>query len=203
MTPFTNLKAKGLPLGLENVDTDQILPARFLALKPEDGYADYCFRDLRFDADGSPLSVTPLNSKDYAGAMILIAGSNFGCGSSREGAVYALQHLGFRAVIAESFGDIFYQNALVNGLLPVQTGGETVGQILAHLRASPDTCIHVDLEAQTVHVDGGVRFGFQIDPFKKHCLLNGVDEIGFTFGLLEKIRRFELTRAVGGGGRVG
>lgn len=191
MNPFTILTARGLPFGLENVDTDQILPARFLSLKPEDGYADYCFRDLRFKADGSPLIGTPLTSVDHAGAMILVAGSNFGCGSSREGAVYALQHLGFRVVIAESFGDIFYQNALVNGLLPIQTDGETIRLLLAHLRAHPAALIYVDLEAQKVSVDGSVTFTFPIDSFKKHCLLNGVDEIGFTMSFLEDIRQYE------------
>lgn len=191
MNPFTLHTGTGLPLGLENVDTDQILPARFLSLKPEDGYADYCFRDLRFDADGLPLTGTPLTSDAYAGATFLVAGSNFGCGSSREGAVYALQHIGLRVVIAESFGDIFYQNALVNGFLPIQTDGETIRQILTQLQAHPRTLIHVDLEAQTVSVDESVTFNFQIDTFKKHCLLNGVDEIGFTMSFLDDIRRYE------------
>jgi len=191
MNPFTSLAATGLPLGLENVDTDQILPARFLSLKPEDGYADYCFRDLRFDADGKPVTGNPLTSGDYAGAPILVAGANFGCGSSREGAVYALQHFGFRAVIAESFGDIFYQNALVNGMLPIQANGETIRAILARLQENPGTSIHIDLETQTVRVDGSVTFGFVIDSFKKHCLLNGVDEIGFTLAFAADIERYE------------
>jgi 3-isopropylmalate/(R)-2-methylmalate dehydratase small subunit len=191
MNPFTSLTATGLPLGLENVDTDQILPARFLSLKPEDGYADYCFRDLRFDADDKPVTGNPMTSGDYSGATILVAGANFGCGSSREGAVYALQHFGFRAVIAESFGDIFYQNALVNGMLPIQASGENIRAILARLRKNPGASIDIDLEAQTVRIDGSVTFGFVIDPFKKHCLLNGVDEIGFTLAFAPDIDCYE------------
>ncbi|WP_274628915.1 3-isopropylmalate dehydratase small subunit [Arvimicrobium flavum] len=192
MIPFTALTATGLPLGLENVDTDQILPARFLSMKPEDGYADFCFHDLRFDAQGAPRSDTPLTSGVHAGAAILVAGSNFGCGSSREGAVYALQHLGFRVVIAESFGDIFYQNALVNGLLAIRADAGITQTILEHLRAQPDAPIHVDLDKQTVDVEGSVTFTFDIDPFKKHCVLNGTDEISFTLGFLEQIQRYEI-----------
>ena len=188
MRPFTKVRSVAAPLPLDNVDTDQILPARFLSQRREDGYADYCFRDLRFAADGSTLPEFPLNQPRYKGASILVAGSNFGCGSSREGAVYALMDCGIRAIIAESFGDIFHQNALVNGMLPVVLAKAQVAAIMERANDPAAGAIEIDLEAQRV-VLGSAAIDFAIDPFRRHCLLNGVDDIDFTLQFAADIGR--------------
>ncbi|MCZ0737308.1 3-isopropylmalate dehydratase small subunit [Phreatobacter sp. AB_2022a] len=190
MRPFTKIRSVAAPLPLDNVDTDQILPARFLSQRREDGYADYCFRDLRFAADGSPLAEFPLSQPRYRGASVLVAGSNFGCGSSREGAVYALMDWGIRAIIAESFGDIFHQNALVNGMLPVVLAKAQVAAIMERANDPAAGAIEIDLEAQRV-VLGSAAIDFAIDPFRRHCLLNGVDDIDFTLQFAADIGRYE------------
>lgn len=191
MKDFDRLKAVAAPLMLENVDTDQILPARFLSLRPEDGYQDYCFRDQRFDQDGNFRPEFLLNRDEYAHAQILVAGANFGCGSSREGAVYALMDMGIRSVIAEGFGDIFAQNAMVNGLLPVAAPRHCIERLDKELNASRDKTIEIDLENQTVSASADFVFRFEIDPFRKLCLLHGTDEIDFTMRYLDKIRGYE------------
>lgn len=195
MHPFTTLRSVAAALPLDNIDTDQILPARFLSQRREDGYADYCFRDLRFAADGSARSEFPLNQLRYREARILVTGSNFGCGSSREGAVYALMDCGIRAIIAESFGDIFYQNALVNGMLPVSLAKAQVAVIMECANHPAANNIEIDLEAQRIAF-GAATVDFAIDPFRRHCLLNGVDDIDFTLQFAAEIGRYETRRAL-------
>jgi 3-isopropylmalate/(R)-2-methylmalate dehydratase small subunit len=192
MRAFTKVRSIAVPLPVDNIDTDQILPARFLSRKREQGYADCCFRDLRCAADGSLRPEFPLNEGRYRDASVLVAGSNFGCGSSREGAVYALADFGIRVVIAESFGDIFYQNALVNGMLPVALGHDHVAVIMEFIGDPARGEIEIDLEAQRILL-GDAAFDFAIDPFRKHCLLNGVDDIEFTLQFAAEIERYEAS----------
>ena len=180
MQPFRTLEAKAAPMRRENVDTDQIVPARFLKLSRSEGYGKALFRDIRADADGAPRPGFELDAPTLAGAQVLVADRNFGCGSSREAAVYALADGGFRCVIAPSFGDIFRGNAMKNGLLPVLLPRAQVERIWQVLEAEPGVSIVVDLEAQTVVLPDQTSFRFDIDPFAKHCMLNGLDEIGLT-----------------------
>lgn len=190
MEPFTTLDAVVLPLPIPNVDTDQIIPARFLWRKRNDGWSHLLFHDLRFKDDGSPKPDFVLNQPIYQGARILVADRNFGCGSSREHAVWSLYDYGFRAVIAPSFGDIFQNNSYQNGLLPVTLPLETVEDMLSELAASPGAQATVDLERQRVRL-GGQEHAFEITPFRKDCLIAGTDQIGFTLGYEDSIERFE------------
>ncbi len=169
MTPFRTLKSSVALLDRANVDTDQVIPGRFLRTPRDQGYGRFLFADL-------DLSLDP-------GARILVAGPNFGCGSSRESAVWALVDHGFRAVIAPSFGDIFFNNACRNGLLPVRLEPEAC----AHLRGE----VHVDLPAQVVTAPDGARFPFDLDPFRKHCLLEGLDDVALTLTHAAALDRFE------------
>ncbi|HEY4362873.1 MAG TPA: 3-isopropylmalate dehydratase small subunit [Bryobacteraceae bacterium] len=178
MQPFRNLKSLALPIPQPNVDTDQILPARFLHKPRKDGYSQYLFRDLR----------RLIERPEFPQPKILIAAENFGCGSSRENAVWALADYGFRVIIAPSFGDIFYSNCLKNGLLPVPLRADVVAAILA---ATQPQTLYVDLFSQTVTIPDGTRYGFDIDLFAKQCLLRGVDELGYTLTLLPQIEEFE------------
>ena len=196
MRPFTRIRSLAAPLPLDNIDTDQILPARFLSQKREDGYADYCFRDLRFAADGSTRPEFPLNQPRYREASILITGGNFGCGSSREGAVYALMDCGIRAIISESFGDIFHQNALVNGLLPIALPKAQIAGLMDRAHQPAVGEVEIDLEAQHI-VLGAAIVEFAIDPFRRHCLLNGVDDIDFTLQFAAEIGRYETRHETG------
>jgi 3-isopropylmalate/(R)-2-methylmalate dehydratase small subunit len=186
--PFVRVSGKAVPLALANVDTDQIIPARFLKRPRDSRYATYAFHDLRFDEHGAPRPDFVLNDPRFAGAEILVADRNFGVGSSREAAVYALAALGVRCVIAESFGDIFFSNALKNFLLPVQLPTAVV----AELRALAETGapITVDLDQQVVRA-GNRQHGFSIPPFARTCLLEGLDEIGITQKHLPEILAFE------------
>jgi 3-isopropylmalate/(R)-2-methylmalate dehydratase small subunit len=191
MEPFKTLKAVAAPLPIPNVDTDQIIPARFLWRKRGDGWGHLLFNDLRFNDDGSPRPKFVLNRPEFRDARILVAQRNFGCGSSREHAVWSLFDYGIRAVIAPSFGDIFYNNSLQNGLLPVALPAPVVEVFLAGLDQAPGTHIEVDLEAQHILGPGGATHGFEIDPFRKSCLLAGADEVAFTLSLGEQIDAFE------------
>ena len=188
MQPFTTLTASAAPLPAADVDTDQIVPARFLKFPREDGYGGFLFRDLRGRAD------FPLDDPAHAGAGILVAGRNFGCGSSREGAVYALMDAGFRCVLAPSFGDIFYSNCLKNGVLPVQLPDTTINALLARVAAQPSLRITVDLAAQTVTAGNDAPVAFEIDPSRKTLLLQGLDDIGLTMQLRPEIEAFEASR---------
>lgn len=195
MEPFIRVRAIAAPLPLDNVDTDQILPARFLSQKRELGYADYCFRDLRLSPDGVVRAEFPLNQPAYHDAQILVSGVNFGCGSSREGAVYALADIGIRAVIAESFGDIFFQNALINGLLPIVLEADQVKRIMTLIEQPDAGEVEIDLNDQCVALAPSETFTFSMDPFRKHCLLNGIDEIDFTRQFVGDIEAFEQRQA--------
>jgi 3-isopropylmalate/(R)-2-methylmalate dehydratase small subunit len=180
MDAFRKLEAVAAPLARANVDTDQIIPARFLRKPRSAGMGNFLFHDVRAD----PAFV--LNRPEYRDARILVAGANFGCGSSREMAVWALWDGGFRAAIAPSYGDIFYSNALKNGFLPVVLPPEAVDILLKTLESAPGARLTVDLEKQTV---GPYRF--DIDAFSRHCLLEGIDELGYTLGQMDRIRDFE------------
>jgi 3-isopropylmalate/(R)-2-methylmalate dehydratase small subunit len=199
MTPFKRLEAVAVPLASSNIDTDQIIPARFLQKPRKAGYADFLFRDLRLDSSAAPRPEFILNQPAYAAARILVAGRNFGCGSSREGAVYALWDCGFRSVIAPSFGDIFHNNALKNGFLPVVLPPSDVDELLAMLAAMPGARLTVDLAEQSVTSPDGTIRRFDIDPFIKQCLLRGVDELDYTLSLGNEIAAFEARAALANG----
>ncbi len=192
MRPFTSLSAVAAPIELPNIDTDRVIPARFLK-KPRGapGYAGFLFHDIRFNADGSEKADFILNQAPYRGAQILVAAENFGCGSSREMAVWALEAYGVRAVIAPSLGDIFHENCFKNGLLPVILAGDVAAGLRRQLHARPGAAIAVDLESQTVTAPDGARHRFDIDPFRKELLLTGRDEIDLTLERLAAIEAFE------------
>jgi 3-isopropylmalate/(R)-2-methylmalate dehydratase small subunit len=193
MAPFVTLTAAGLPLDLANVDTDQIIPARYLG-RPRDRQVEAMFRDLRVDPDGTPRAGFVMNQPGFVGAQILVADRNFGCGSSRENAVTVMLDNGFRAFIAPSFGDIFFNNCFQNGALPIRLDAERVAALRALLHARPGATLTIDLPAQTVLGPDGRVDRFDIDPFRKACLLEGVDEISLTLGYADEIARFEERR---------
>lgn len=190
MTPFTTLTAIALPLDIPNIDTDQIIPARFLG-KPRREQVAAMFCDLRVDASGLPRPDSILNHPAYAGAAILVADENLGCGSSRESAVTVMMDNGYRAFIAPSFGDIFYGNCLQNGALPVRLSTERVARLRALLHETPGAQITIDLPAQTVAGPDGQTDTFEIDSFRKECLIQGVDAIELTLSLERDILNFE------------
>jgi 3-isopropylmalate/(R)-2-methylmalate dehydratase small subunit len=195
MEKFQTLHTTGRPLPLENVDTDQIIPARFLKATTREGFGENLFRDWRYNADGSPKAEFVLNDPRYDG-QILVAGKNFGCGSSREHAAWALYDAGFRAVISSYFADIFCGNALNTGLLPLQVSDEVLARLLAAIEANPALELVVDLPAQTLAVPAwGETFSFAIDPYKKECLINGYDDIDFLVNQKSAIAAFEKQRA--------
>jgi 3-isopropylmalate/(R)-2-methylmalate dehydratase small subunit len=193
MKPFTRLTAVAAPLDLANVDTDKIIPARFLRkLRSADaGYEPYLFHDLRRDAHGNQRPDFVLNREPYKAAQILVADVNFGCGSSREGAVYALMDAGFRAVIAPSFGDIHYANEIQNGMLPAIVPEGLCRRLREELHAQPGAKLTIDLEAQTVTDPGGAQHAFQIDAVYRERLLKGLDEVGLVLEHLPRIEAFE------------
>ena len=191
MEPFVRLDATAMPIGIPNVDTDQIIPARFLWRKRRDGWGHLLFHDLRFNDGGAPKRDFVLNRDVYRDARIVVAERNFGCGSSREHAVWALYDYGIRAVVAPSFGDIFFNNSFQNGLLPTVLPAERVAALRALLEQSPGSHVVIDLEAQTVRGPDGAIDRFEIDPFRKECLLAGADDVSFTLGHRERITEFE------------
>jgi 3-isopropylmalate/(R)-2-methylmalate dehydratase small subunit len=191
MTPFKPLDAGAVPIAQPNVDTDQIIPARFLSRPRELGLGECLFRDLRFDADGAERVDFILNQPGFRDAKVVVAERNFGCGSSRENAVWALYDYGVRAVIAPSTGDIFYNNCLKNGLLPVILPEAICGELIATVTANPSARIGVDLASQTVTAPDGSTHHFEIDPFAKDCLLNGIDELAYTLSQADQISAFE------------
>ena len=187
MKPVTQIAARTVVLPIDNVDTDQIIPARFLVTTSRDGLGELLFADWRFDERGTKRADFVLNRPEAAGARVLVAGRNFGCGSSREHAVWALMDQGFRAVVGPSFADIFSGNALKNGLLPVALPADAVAPGAAVRRAT----VTIDLESQRVALPDGTRAGFTVDPFARHCLLEGIDEMDFLLGQDEAISQFE------------
>jgi 3-isopropylmalate/(R)-2-methylmalate dehydratase small subunit len=191
MKPFQRLEAVAVPIAQPNCDTDQIIPARYLQKPRANDFGQYLFRDLRFRKDGSEEPGFALNREAYRQARIVVAERNFACGSSREHAVWALYDYGVRAVIAPSFGDIFFTSALKNGLLPIVLSAAVVAEMREAVQAVPGSRIGVDLDAQTVTAPDGATQGFAIDPFSKHCLLNGLDELDYTLSQVEHIAEFE------------
>jgi 3-isopropylmalate/(R)-2-methylmalate dehydratase small subunit len=193
---FTPFSSVGVPLDRRNVDTDAIIPARYLKTIKRTGLGEGLFFAWRFAADGSPRPDFPLNHPSFRGGKVLVAGENFGCGSSREHAVWALTDFGFRAVVAPSFSDIFHNNCLKNGMLPVILPAAEVQAMIDALLASPGGTVAVDLVAQTVTGPRGDIHPFSIDPFAKKCLLEGLDEIGLTLSRVADIDRYERERKV-------
>lgn len=192
MKPFTKLKGIAAPLNRQNVDTDQIIPKQFLKRVGRTGYEDALFFDWRFLDDGkTPNPDFELNAARYEGASILVAGANFGCGSSREHAPWALDNYGFRCIIAPSFADIFYNNCFNNGMLPIVLPAATVDELIAAIEAQPGYELTIDLPNQTVTKLDGEAIPFEIDGFLKERLLNGWDQIGLTLRHEDKIAAFE------------
>jgi 3-isopropylmalate/(R)-2-methylmalate dehydratase small subunit len=188
--PFTTVESSTAPFFQPNIDTDQIIPARFLPKPRNGGFGQYLFHDLRFDRSGVERPEFVLNQPAHRGARIAVANVNFGCGSSRENAVWALHDYGVAVVIAPSFGDIFHSNCIKNGLLPVRLPEPVVIDVLARIAETPDLAIRVDLAAQTVMLPDGAVHSFDIDPFAKHCLLNGFDELDYTLSHRDEIAAF-------------
>ncbi len=180
MKPFVKLNAKAAPLPMMNVDTDIIIPKQFLKTVKRTGLGVSAFYNIRYDDNGSPLPDFPLNKPEHQGAEILITGENFGCGSSREHAPWAIADMGFRCIIAPSFADIFYNNSFKNGILPIALPQEQVDQLMAEAQENPDAPLEIDLEKQTITRGNKLSFEFEIDPFRKQCLLNGLDDIGLS-----------------------
>ncbi|MBS1488424.1 MAG: 3-isopropylmalate dehydratase small subunit [Bacteroidetes bacterium] len=190
---FTTLKSTGVPLPVENIDTDQIIPARFLKATTREGFGDNLFRDWRYDANNQPIVDFVLNNQKYAG-KILIAGKNFGCGSSREHAAWAIYDFGFRVVVSSFFADIFKNNALNNGLLPIVVSDQFLKQLLETVAQKPNTQIEVDLEKQTI-TTGEATEKFEINAYKKTCLMNGYDDIDYLLSLKDETKKFDLAHA--------
>ena len=197
MEPFVKLNGLVAPLDRVNVDTDQIIPAVYLKSIQRTGFGEHLFSPWRYHADGSPNPDFVLNNPAYQSATVLATGRNFGCGSSREHAPWALGEYGFRCIIAPSFADIFYNNCFQNGLLPVRLPDEDVRRILDMAIANPGMSLNVDLESQRVWTDDGkVSVSFEIDAARRHALLNGLDDIGLTLQHEDKIAAYERGRGI-------
>ncbi|MCC9001521.1 MAG: 3-isopropylmalate dehydratase small subunit [Candidatus Competibacter sp.] len=203
MTPFTKLDGLVVPVDRANVDTDAIIPKQFLKAIKRTGFGDFLFDEWRYQDHGEPgmdCSNRPLktefnlNQPRYQGATVLLARENFGCGSSREHAVWALDEYGIRCMIAPSFADIFFSNSFKSGLLPIRLDAGIVDRLFREVEATPGYRLVVDLAAQTVTTPSGEAFGFEVDPFRKECLLNGWDDIGLTLRHADEIRAFETQR---------
>ena len=203
MTPFTKLDGLVVPVDRANVDTDAIIPKQFLKAIKRTGFGDFLFDEWRYQDHGEPgmdCSNRPLktefnlNQPRYQGATVLLARENFGCGSSREHAVWALDEYGIRCMIAPSFADIFFSNSFKSGLLPIRLDAGIVDRLFREVEATPGYRLVVDLAAQTVTTPSGEAFGFEVDPFRRECLLNGWDDIGLTLRHADEIRAFEAQR---------
>jgi len=190
MAQFTKLTSRAIPIPVNDIDTDQIIPAQFLKVTDKNGLADALFFNWRYNDDKSPKEDFIINKPESKGAQILLAGDNFGCGSSREHAPWALTAYGFRAVISTSFADIFRNNSLKNGLIPIIVDEKTHKMLFDYLEEVPNAEFTVDLESQTLSFENG-SVKFSIDPFNKSCLLNGVDELGYIMGFEKEIAAFE------------
>lgn len=191
MEKFITLQSTAVPLAIENIDTDQIIPARFLKATNREGFGDNVFRDWRYHKDGSKNDSFVLNNGKYAG-KILVAGDNFGCGSSREHAAWALADYGFKVIVSSFFADIFKGNALNNGLLPVQVSAAFLKVLLSEITDNPKTVLKVDLVEQSISIEGtNFKEQFEIDAYKKTCMINGYDDIDFLLSKKDDIERFE------------
>ncbi len=188
---FTTLRSTVVPLPIENIDTDQIIPARFLKATTREGFGENLFRDWRYDKDGNPKADFVMNSPIYRGE-ILVAGKNFGCGSSREHAAWAIDGAGFRAVVSSFFADIFRNNALNNGLLPVVVSERMLAEIFAAAEKDANMQLDIDLPAQTIAIVGtNIKESFEIAPYKKECLMSGYDDVDFLVSIRSEIELFE------------
>lgn len=205
MAQFTTLTSRIVPLPVDNIDTDQIIPARFLKVTDKNGLGKVLFCDWRYTdsiqsvdaaANATPNTDFALNKADYQGAKVLLAGDNFGCGSSREHAPWALTAWGFTAVISTSFADIFKNNSLKNGLLPVVVDAETHADLLDLVEESAMAEVTIDLESQTITLPGGRKASFPVDAFAKQCLLQGVDELGYLMNFSDKVLEYEEAHRV-------
>jgi 3-isopropylmalate/(R)-2-methylmalate dehydratase small subunit len=193
MKPFTNFESRLVPLAINNVDTDQIIPARFLKTTSKLGLDRQLFNDWRYGADGHPNPDFILNQPRAQGAQVLLAGDNFGCGSSREHAPWALTQFGFRAVISTSFADIFKQNSLKNSLLPIVVPADVHHELFAAVAADPAAVVKIDLPRQTLTTPSGRVVEFPVDSFSKHCLVEGVDELGYILQRSGDIAAYEAS----------
>jgi 3-isopropylmalate/(R)-2-methylmalate dehydratase small subunit len=194
MERFTSLTSTCVPLPIEDIDTDQIIPARFLKATTREGFGDNLFRDWRYNNDGSPRMDFVLNNEKYSG-KILLTRKNFGCGSSREHAAWAISDFGFKVVVSSFFADIFKNNALNNGLLPVTVTPDFLDFLFAKVDENPDTAVEIDIEKQTIReVSSGRQESFEINPYKKTCMINGYDDIDYLLSLRAEIESFENTR---------
>ena len=196
MEKFTKLTATAAPLAMVNVDTDMIIPKQFLKTIKRTGLAEGLFYEMRYDEAGRPKEGFVLDRPAYRNAQILVAGDNFGCGSSREHAPWALLDFGIRCVIAPSFADIFYNNCFKNGILPIVLPQEQVNLLMDDAERGANAVVSVDLEAQTITGPDGGTISFEVDAFRKHCLMNGLDDIGLTLEKAAKIDDFESRRAL-------
>jgi 3-isopropylmalate/(R)-2-methylmalate dehydratase small subunit len=190
---FITLKSTAVPVAVENIDTDQIIPARFLKATTREGFGDNLFRDWRYDANHQPIADFVLNNPKYSG-KILVGGKNFGCGSSREHAAWAIHDFGFNVVVSSFFADIFKNNALNNGLLPVVVSDDFLKKIFQAINKNPKTEIEVDLQNQTIGFDGQ-KEKFEINVYKKTCMINGYDDIDYLLSLNKEVREFDLAHA--------
>ena len=194
MQPFVQLTTTAVPLPIEDVDTDQIIPARFLKAVTREGFGENLFRDWRYDKNGNPNPDFVLNNPTYTG-QILVTGANFGCGSSREHAAWAIGDYGFKVVVSSYFADIFRGNALNNGILPLIVSAQVLDETLRTIEQDPHATFSVDVEAQTfINETTGVITEFELDPYKKTCLLNGYDDIDYLISQKAKIQAFERER---------
>lgn len=193
MDAFTTLSARAAPLDMINIDTDVIIPKQFLKTVKRTGLGVSAFYNIRYDDQGNEKPDFVLNKPEYKGAQILITGENFGCGSSREHAPWAILDMGIRCVIASSFADIFFNNSFKNGILPIVLPQEQVDALMDEAKNEPDALITVDLEKQIITRGNKFAFSFEIDPFRKHCLLNGLDDIGLTLQKNDAIGEFEAS----------
>ena len=195
MEKFTNVSGVAAPMPLVNIDTDMIIPKQFLKTIKRSGLGVNLFDEMRYNQDGSEISDFVLNQSAYRNAEIIIAGENFGCGSSREHAPWALKDFGISVVISESFADIFYNNCFKNGILPIKLSKESIDILMDDASKGENARISVDLEQQIVSATDGTIFKFEVDAFKKHCLLNGLDDIGLTYQKIESVDKFEEKQA--------
>ncbi len=191
MEPFKKLKSRYVALQVNDIDTDQIIPARFLKVTDKTGLGDNLFYDWRYNADGSPKPEFILNQDAAQGVQILVAGDNFGCGSSREHAPWALTGFGFRAIISSSFADIFRNNSLKNALLPVIVDPVTLNELFELFEKNPDAELDIDLSSQTLTLPDDKKVEFEIDPFSKNCLLQGIDQLGYLQKHGERVANYE------------
>ncbi|CAJ1002777.1 MULTISPECIES: 3-isopropylmalate dehydratase small subunit [Bacillales] len=194
MKPFVVHTGIAAPLDRVNVDTDAIIPKQFLKRIERTGFGQFLFYEWRFNADGSPIESFVLNQPKYAGATVLLARNNFGCGSSREHAPWALLDYGFRAIIAPSFADIFYNNCFKNGILPIKLSEDQVQELFSRATTRDNYQLTIDLKEQLITDGAGLSYSFEVDEYRRYCLLNGLDDIGITLQYEDKIAAYEAKR---------